>query len=60
MIIELSFKSTLLFLLVSFNLYFETNAQSCPALRSKKRILCYFASWAGSSFVRILDSLLSV
>ena len=34
-------------ILLTFALYNETNAQGCPILKSKKRMICYFASWAG-------------
>ena len=37
-----------LILLISFTLHDETFGQNCPALRSKKRLICYFASWAGN------------
>jgi GH18 family chitinase len=37
-----------LILFISFAHYDETNAQGCPVLRSKKRLICYFASWAGN------------
>ena len=35
-------------LFIAFILNGETNGQNCPVLKSNKRMICYFASWAGS------------